>query len=44
MRMECADCGCVVDRGVVVEACGGQECCCLELPREKDAEPDVSGR
>lgn len=33
MRFECADCGCIVDRGVVVAPCGRTECCCLALPR-----------
>jgi ketosteroid isomerase-like protein len=28
----CADCGCVVERGVRLRACGIPECCCGELP------------
>jgi ubiquinone/menaquinone biosynthesis C-methylase UbiE len=32
MRFECADCGCVVDRGVVAVRCGDPECCCQEMP------------
>jgi hypothetical protein len=29
----CADCGCVVDRGVIVQPCNRHRgCCCGELP------------
>jgi hypothetical protein len=41
MRMACADCGCVVDRGVRVEVCDDAErCCCAALSRE---DTDSSG-
>jgi hypothetical protein len=41
MRMGCADCGCVVDRGVRVEVCDHEErCCCAALPR---CDSDVGG-
>ena len=30
--MYCADCGCLVERGVRVIPCGTDACCCLELP------------
>jgi len=34
MEMTCADCGCLVERGVVVEVCDRHPaCCCAELPR-----------
>lgn len=32
MIIACAECGCVVDRGVRVESCGDLECCCSHLP------------
>lgn len=32
MDMRCADCGCLVDRGGVVDRCGDPECCCKDLP------------
>ena len=31
MEMHCADCGCLVDRGVRVIPCATLECCCLHL-------------
>ena len=34
MRMECAACGCVVDRGVRLVACANAACCCAQLPDE----------
>ena len=41
MRMGCADCGCVVDRGVRIGVCDdGERCCCAALPRN---DSDVSG-
>jgi hypothetical protein len=42
MRIECAECGCLVDHGVVVEPCHGSECCCLELPRAVEAKRDAA--
>ena len=36
--MLCADCGCLVDRGIRTAVCGDPECCCAQLPvREADA-------
>ena len=32
VKIRCAECGCVVDRGVRVTPCGDPECCCKELP------------
>jgi hypothetical protein len=32
MEMYCADCGCLVERGVRIVACNTAECCCLDLP------------
>lgn len=31
MEMGCADCGCIVDSGVVVVTCGKRDCCCQHL-------------
>jgi ketosteroid isomerase-like protein len=39
MEIYCADCGCLVDRGVRLISCGTPECCCLDLPV---AEPMVT--
>jgi hypothetical protein len=33
MEIACADCGCVVDRGVIVRSCGKSDCCCRHLPK-----------
>ena len=33
MKIACADCGCVVDRGNRVTTCGDAGCCCQHLPR-----------
>jgi hypothetical protein len=33
VSVECAGCGCVVDRGVRVELCPDPDCCCAHLPR-----------
>jgi len=32
--IECADCGCVVDRGFRLRACANAECCCAQLPMQ----------
>jgi hypothetical protein len=39
MEITCADCGCRVDRGTIVERCEKQPgCCCDDLPlREAEA-------
>jgi hypothetical protein len=31
-EIACAECGCIVDRGVVLVRCGQVECCCRDLP------------
>ena len=32
MEITCADCGCRVDRGVIIERCDRHpECCCRDL-------------
>jgi hypothetical protein len=38
MEMHCADCGCLVDRGEVVERCSEADCCCANLP-DKQRDP-----
>ena len=35
MEVRCAECGCLVDRGKVVERCANPECCCKDLPDKK---------
>jgi len=32
VEIACADCGCIIDRGVVVVPCGNRDCCCRDLP------------
>ena len=32
MTIACADCGCLVDRGIRVESCPDPDCCCQHLP------------
>ena len=32
MTIACADCGCLVDRGIRVESCADFDCCCRHLP------------
>src|SRR5437867_907821 len=32
VEIYCADCGCLVERGVRVVPCGTAGCCCLDLP------------
>jgi SnoaL-like domain len=32
MEIYCADCGCLVDRGIRLNPCDATKCCCLELP------------
>jgi hypothetical protein len=32
VQIHCADCGCFVDRGVVIRPCESDECCCTDLP------------
>ena len=32
MTIACADCGCLVDRGIRVESCPDSDCCCRHLP------------
>jgi hypothetical protein len=40
MEITCADCGCLVDRGVIIQRCETHpDCCCHELRvREPPAE------
>jgi len=34
MEIACADCGCLVDRGMVIRPCDRYpSCCCGELPQ-----------
>jgi hypothetical protein len=35
VQISCADCGCIVDRGVVRARCADPGCCCRDLPDEK---------
>jgi hypothetical protein len=35
--MRCAGCGCLVERGEVVERCDDPDCCCKDLPDKPDA-------
>ena len=32
VKVSCADCGCVVDKGVRLVPCGKSDCCCQHLP------------
>jgi len=32
VEIACADCGCIVDKAVIVVRCGDHECCCRDLP------------
>lgn len=40
MEMTCADCGCLVDRGVIIRPCDEHpDCCCRDLAvRDEPAE------
>lgn len=38
VEMSCADCGCLVERGVRISLCGKPECCCLEFPTRASPE------
>lgn len=39
MRIACADCGCVVDRGLILERCDKHpDCCCADLDGRESAE------
>jgi hypothetical protein len=33
MEMYCADCGCLVERGIRLISCDTVECCCVDLPQ-----------
>lgn len=40
----CAGCGCLVDRGMIVEACPDHpECCCAHLPAAGGNAGDTRG-
>jgi hypothetical protein len=32
VKIACAECGCVVDRGIRLAVCSDPECCCKDLP------------
>ena len=32
MEIACADCGCIIERGIVLVRCGNPDCCCRDLP------------
>jgi hypothetical protein len=36
MVILCADCGCLVDRGVRITVCADPMCCCRDLPIRED--------
>jgi hypothetical protein len=38
VRIECAECGCIVDSGVRLVPCGKPECCCRDLPMREESE------
>jgi hypothetical protein len=39
MELACAECGCRVDRGVIVERCAKHPgCCCKDLPVDETEE------
>ena len=41
--MTCADCGCLVDRGVIITWCDGHpDCCCAELPVKPASDTEQS--
>ena len=40
--MRCAECGCMVDAGRVVERCGNPDCCCRDLPDKSEGESHKS--
>ncbi len=42
MEMICAECGCVVDRGIRLAICHAPECCCRQLPVRRRAGGVVS--
>ncbi len=40
MEITCAECGCLVDQGVIVMPCANHpDCCCQDLPVGKTVEP-----
>ena len=40
MQITCAECGCSVDRGVIIDRCAKHpNCCCGELYVRETAEP-----
>lgn len=42
MDMRCAECGCLVDAGQVVERCGRSDCCCRDLPDKSEVDSHKS--
>lgn len=44
MEITCADCGCLVERGVVVTPCDRYPtCCCVHLPERRASGEDGVG-
>ncbi len=40
MVIACAECGCRVDRGVIIDRCGKHpSCCCQHLPVRESEKP-----
>jgi len=37
MKLVCADCGCLVEKGLVHERCTDPTCCCVALPSVRKA-------
>ena len=45
VKVACAECGCVVDAGLRVQACDDRNCCCRDLPvRGQDEREDHPAR
>ena len=43
MPIRCADCGCVVARGLRLTLCGDPSCCCAEPP-VRQPDPSIRSR
>ncbi len=44
VTIACADCGCLVDRGIRVESCADPDCCCRHLPVATADDPTENSR
>lgn len=44
MELYCADCGCLVERGIRVAPCKTVECCCLDLPIQPRTVAQIADR